>query len=117
MTAVFSHPEKPTTHEACIEFHSERGQMRVIIREANLEGALRFDIPKNRLVELMMVLIDEAMGERFCVDGTMDDGLTLQGDGMNPPFKIFDILKQRHIHTQYETRAHAYAVCQVLNGE
>lgn len=117
MSALFVHPQGALPADKSIAFYRQNGGIRVVISPRNMELGLRFDIPQERMTELMNAVIGVVMGDRFCVDGTMEDGTTLQGDAQNAPFKIFDILKQRHINTIYQTRVHAEAVCRVLNGD
>ena len=49
-----------------------------------------------------------SMGTRYTVDGTAPDG-TLQGDGEMAPFRVFDVLRQRHLMLVHSTREEAAA--------
>jgi hypothetical protein len=43
----------------------------------------------------------------FTIDGTTEDGFTLNGDGKNPPFAIFNVAAQAWLPTHYESRQEA----------
>lgn len=54
---------------------------------------------------------------KFCVDGHEfpDEESSLLGDGMFPPFRIFDVDKQDYVGQSFNIREDAELFCQDLN--